>query len=199
MNVKIKKYFIIAAVFFMLLSAALGSLIIYSRKNPEVTPSTEYVLSAWTWTNPYTYTDVTIPPGWQEVTTDQLQETLLALSHQTGRSLVYLIYEETIEPISLDEFVEAMQPANQKELGTEEFKPEIFTDGQEYYYAGGAKYFGDNLVVTKVFIWSDQINHFWRAVSITNMEFKQLEYEADQLINILIESTKQSFAPEDRK
>lgn len=146
--------------------------------------------SPWIWENPYTYKEVSIPAEWQIAEGEQLQETLLTLTHETGRSLVYIIYEETVDPMSLPEFVEAMKAANQEELGTGEFNVDHDENGEEVYRSGGARYFGDILVATKVRIWSDEVNHFWRSIAMTNMEYKELEFETDRLIDILADSTK---------
>lgn len=146
--------------------------------------------SPWIWENPYTYKEVSIPAEWQIAEGEQLEETLLTLTHETGRSLVYIIYEETVDPMSLAEFVEAMKAANQEELGTGEFDAVHDKNGEEVYRSGGARYFGDILVATKVRIWSDEVNHFWRSVSMTNMEYKELEFETDRLLDILADSTQ---------
>lgn len=151
--------------------------------------SDETPVSDWNWQNPYTFKDVPIPGEWQIATGDQFEDTLLALSHNTGRSLVYLVYEVTLDPMSLEDYVEAMQASNREELGTEEFKVYRDEHGQEFYVAGGAKYFGDNLVVSKVHIWSNKADHFWRSVTMTNIEYREVEYDADHLAELLIDST----------
>lgn len=146
--------------------------------------------SPWVWENPYTGRKVTIPAEWRKAEGKQIQDTLLALTHATGKSVVYIIYEESADQMSLQEFVDVMNKANQMELGTGDFESRTDEDGQDYYYSGGAKYLGDNLVNTSVRIWSDQPDHFWRTVSMTNSEYRELGFDAEQVLNLLIQSTK---------
>lgn len=161
------------------------------RKEREPTEaSTSRVSAPWEWENPYTGRKVTIPGQWRKAKGEQVKDTLLALTNETGESVVYIIYETSAETMSLEEYVDVMKTANQKELGTGEFEVRSDKDGQEYYHAGGAKYFGDNLVNTSVRIWSDRPNHFWRSVSMTNSDYRELGFDAQQLVDLLVQSTK---------
>jgi len=147
-------------------------------------------ISSWVWENPYTGRVVTIPAEWHKAEGKQIQDTLLALTHETGKSVVYIIYEESSETMSLQEYVDVMDKANQTELGTGDFEVRFDKDGLEYFYAGGAKYFGDSLVNTSVRIWSDHPDHFWRAVSMTNSDYRELGFDAEQVLDLLSQSTK---------
>lgn len=146
--------------------------------------------SSWVWENPYTSKKATIPGEWQKAQGGQLKNTLLTLAHVTGKSIVYIIYETSSSPMSLQEYVDVMKTSNNKELGTDDFELRSRQDGQEYYYAGGAKYFGDDLVNTSVRIWSDQPDHFWRTVSMTNSDYKELGFDADKVLDLLIQTTE---------
>ena len=144
----------------------------------------------WVWENPYTSKKVTIPGEWHKAQGGQLQDTLLTLAHETGKSIVYIIYETSNGSMSLQEYADVMKASNQKELGVGDFEARTDQDGQEYYYAGGAKYYGDNLVNTSVRIWSDQPDHFWRSVSMTNSDYRELGFDAEKVLDLLIQTTR---------
>ena len=146
--------------------------------------------SSWEWENPYTGRTVTIPGQWRKAQGEQVKDTLLTLSHETGKSVVYIIYETSAVPMSMQEYVNAMKNANTTELGTDDFETRTDKDGQEYYFAAGAKYFGDNLINTSVRIWSDRTDHFWRTVTMTNSDYRELGFDAQQVLDLLIQSTK---------
>lgn len=173
----------------MLLAIVSGYLADRNNPAPVTVSLPQMSTSAWEWENPYTFRLVSIPADWQRASTDALSVTVLALSHATERSLVYLTYEETIDVMSLEEYVEFMRPANNRELGTEEFSTTLDEQGREVFVSSGAKYFDDKLVLTNIRIWSDQPSHFWRSVSITDAEYRDLEYRALDLLQRLEEST----------
>lgn len=190
---KLKYLYIIGGV----LTALLASASLYLLKKPD---NLNYEVGAsdnssppWLWENPYTYRKISIPGDWQVARSQELKETTLALSHRTGKSLVYIIYEAAVNPMSLHEYVEAMNAANEKELGTGEFAVNRSESGQDIYQAGGARNFDDNLVVTNVRIWSNDENYFWRSVSITDIEYREIEYDAEKIMDLLYESTRQEL------
>lgn len=158
-----------------------------SQKQVEVSSSSDK--PGWVWENPYTFKKVTIPGQWQKTQAKQVKDTLLALEHESGKSVVYIVYETSEKPMSLKEYVKVMKKANTRELGTSDFEKRSDKDGREYYYAGGAKYFGDELVNTRVRIWSDKADHFWRMVSMTNGDYEELDYDAKGVEELLYQTT----------
>ena len=170
---------------------ALVMLHLANRKSQEqVVVSSSSDKPGWVWENPYTFNKVTIPGQWRKTQAKQVKDTLLALAHESGKSVVYIIYETSKNALSLKEYVDLMKTANHQELGTSDFEKRSDKDGQEYYYAGGAKYFGDNLVNTSVRIWSDKADHFWRMVSMTNGDYEELDYDAKQVEDLLYQSSR---------
>lgn len=159
------------------------------KAHEQVVVSSSSNKPSWVWENPYTFKKVPIPGQWQKTQARQVKDTLLALAHESGKSLVYIIYETSEKPMSLKEYVKLMKKANTQELGTGDFKKRSDQDGRKFYYAGGAKYFGDNLVNTSVRIWSDKANHFWRMVSMTNGDYEELDYDARRVEGLLYQST----------
>lgn len=157
--------------------------------NQAGSPKPEKDIS-WQWENPYTGRKVTIPGQWREARGEQLKDTLLALTHETGKSIVYIIYETSADSMSLQEYVNVMKDSNRTELGTEDFQARSDEDGQEFYLAKGGKYFGDSLVNTGVRIWSDRPDHFWRLVSMTDSDYRELGFDAEHVLELLIQSTK---------
>jgi len=151
---------------------------------PDVT-----AVSSWTWENPYTSKQAVIPSGWKKVENEQLHDAVLALQHESGKGLIYITYDEPVNNLSLPEYIEAVKPMNQKEFGVSEFAKTIDKDAREFYQAEGAKYMGDNLVSVDIRIWSDGSNGFWETVEMTNMEYKTIEYDGRELVEILTKTT----------
>ena len=185
-----KKFLLTAGIVILLVLLGLGYYGLRQNEPVNVTVSQAGSSSPdWRWENPFTFRSISIPSGWQQANNEALESTVLALSHATGRSLVYLTYEEAIEAMTLEEYVDVMRTANNEELGTEEFSAVQDNQGREVFVSSGARYFSDNLVVTNIRIWSDQPNHFWRSVSITDAEYRDLEYRAVELLEQLASST----------
>ena len=172
----------------------ISGLFLLSRDNQQIKHGTGISVTrnnaSWAWENPYTNKKVTIPGDWQKAQGGQLQDTLLTLAHTTGKSIVYIIYETSTDSMSLLDYVDVMKTSNQTELGVGDFEVRSDQNGQEYYYAGGAKYFGEDLVNTSVRIWSDQPDHFWRTVSMTNSDYKELGFDAEKVQELLIQTTQ---------
>lgn len=177
-----------------ILAALVLGLVLHHRADRKNKVSTaagvSQASSPWDWENPYTNRTATIPGDWQKAQGEQAQHTLLTLAHETGKSVVYIIYETSDNPMSLQEYVDVMKKSNQKELGVGDFEKRSDQDGKDYYYAGGAKYFGDDLVNTSVRIWSDRPDHFWRTVSMTNNDYRELGFDADKVLELLVQTTQ---------
>lgn len=177
----------------ILITLIAGALYVYednsSKKDMDTVITPDQDEQFWVWENPYTFKSVSLPTDWKVVEGEGVQEALLALQHRTGKSLIYILNEEGIEVITLEEYVESLTTTSQEELGFEQF--EVITDefGNDIYQGSGAKYLGENLVGTYIRIWSSETNHFWRAVAMTNMEYKSLEFSARELIQLLEGST----------
>ena len=187
------KKILLIAVPAILAALVLGLVMVNRSARSNRAPAGEAVSRSsvpWDWENPYTERKATIPGEWQQAQGDQAQDTLLTLTHESGKSVVYIIYETSDEQMSLQEYVDVMKQSNQKELGIGDFETRTDQDGQEYYYAGGAKYFGDSLVNTSVRIWSDQPDHFWRSVSMTNADYRELGFDAEKVLELLIHTTE---------
>lgn len=145
--------------------------------------------ASWTWKNPYTFKQAVIPAGWSRIKTGQFQDAVLALQHETGKSLIYIIYDKPVNQMTLEEYIDAVKPMNQKEYGITEFTAATDKSGKEIYEAEGGKYMGDNLVGIDIRIWSDGSDSFWESVETTDMEYKNLEYNAKELVTALAETT----------
>jgi hypothetical protein len=48
---------------------------------------------------------------------------------------------------------------------------------------------GDSLVGVDIRIWSDGVNGFWETVVMTDLEYKTIEYDARELVNVVAETT----------
>jgi|GEM_PF-3275463 len=46
------------------------------------------------------------------------------------------------------------------------------------------------MVGSRVSIWGNEPNIFWRSVMMTNLEYKELEFELKNLVEMLEESSK---------
>jgi len=146
-------------------------------------------VSSWSWENPYTFKRAVIPSGWKKVENEQLRDAVLALQHESGKCLIYITYDESVNNLSLPEYIDAVKPMNQKEFGVSEFTKTSGKDAREFYQAEGAKYMGDSLVSVDIRIWGDGSNGYWETVVITNMEYKTIEYDARELLEVLTETT----------
>ena len=144
---------------------------------------------SWTWENPYTFKRVLVPSTWKQVTNPNLTDTVLTLQHESSKSLVYILYEEPVEYMTLSEYMDVIKPMNKTEFGIEEFDTAKDKNGLQYYYAESARYLGNNLVGIKVRIWNDGLNSFWETVQMTDIEYKSIEYDANELVEKLIETT----------
>ena len=120
---------------------------------------------------------------------EQMQEAMLSVQHSSGRSLVYIMNEESLENLSLEEYLDAVKPQISSELGIDDF--DIIEDLEigQYAEANGAKYMGNTLAGTYIRLWLGDDREFWRTASITNMEYKSLEYEARELVEMLMISS----------
>lgn len=145
--------------------------------------------SSWTWNNPYTFKQVVIPPGWKKIENDQLRDAVLALQHESGKCLIYITYDESVNNLSLPEYIDAVKPMNQKEFGIDDFKKMTDKNGREYYLGEGAKYMGNNLVNVDIHIWSDGSNGFWETVVTVDAEYKTIEYTAGEIVDQLTKTT----------
>ena len=145
--------------------------------------------TSWTWENPYTFKKVVIPPGWKKVENDQLRDAVLALQHESGKCLIYITYDESVNNLSLPEYINAVKPMNQKEFGIDDFKKVTGKNGWVYYLGEGAKYMGKSLVNVDIRIWSDGSDGFWETVVTVDMEYKSIEYTAGEIVQLLAETT----------
>ena len=145
--------------------------------------------SSWTWENPYTFKQAVIPSDWEKVDNEHLRDAVLALQHVSGKCLIYITYDESVNNLSLPEYIDAVKPMNEKEFGVSEFAETTGKDARQVYQAQGAKYMGDSLVGVDIRIWGDGSNGYWETVVMTNMEYKTIEYDARELVEILTETT----------
>ena len=153
-------------------------------------PSPEMVINEpWSWENPYSFESITILEGWRQTNSEQLQEAMLTLQHSSGRSLVYIMNGESLDNLSLEEYLDVIKPFLSSELGIDQFDTIEDPEMGQYAQASGAKYMGDTLAGTYIRIWMIGEREFWRSVSITNMEYKSLEYEARGLVELLMKSS----------
>ena len=167
--------------------------LLISQQLKEITPKQTESNSDntnWVWENPVTFKKISIPSAWQKAEGAGTEETLLTLAHQTGKSLINIINEETLEDISLADYVEALQDSNQQELGTSEFETIETIDGVQLYLSEGSRYINEKIVGSRVSIWSYEPNNFWRSMMMTNLEYKELEFESKKLVKMLEDSSK---------
>ena len=155
----------------------------------ERVDSTTALAAAWAWKNPYTFKQALIPAEWSRIESKQFKDAVLALQHESGKSLIYITYDKPVNQMTLQEYIDAVKPMNQKEYGITDFKAVNDNNGRKFYEAGGAKYMGDSLVGIDIRIWSDGSDSFWESVETTNMDYKNLEYDAKELANTLAETT----------
>lgn len=141
----------------------------------------------WTWTNPVTAGEVAIPSVWQKTEDKVNKEALLTLTHNSGKSLIYMVYETSSENMSLSEYAGGAKNSLQKGLGIDQF--ELRDEEYRFYEAEGAELFGEVVAETRVRIWSDKGNRFWQAVVITDQDYRDLEYEAREIVDSLMETT----------
>lgn len=137
----------------------------------------------WTWKNPITQKTATLPPDWKVAEGKSIQGAVLTLTHWTGKGLIYLVHEETMENVTLQEFVEARQDSIKKELGIERLDKS--GEEQDSYTGEGAKLFGKAVVETRVRIWRPAPHKFWRASMIIDSEYKKLKYDAGKIVDLL--------------
>ena len=172
---------ILTLVWFYILT---GKTSVDERTESDTPPAT-----SWAWKNPYTSKQAVIPAGWSRIKSEQFKDAVLALQHDTGKSLIYITYDKPVNQMTLEEYIDAVKPMNQKEYGITEFTAATDKSGREIFEAEGAKYMGDNLVGIDIRIWSDGSDSFWETVETTDMEYKALEYDAKELVNTLAETT----------
>ena len=96
-------------------------------------------VSSWAWKNPYTFKQALVPAGWSRIESEQFRDAVLALQHESGKSLIYITYDNPVNQMTLEEYVDAVQPMDQKEYGVTEFKAMTDKSGREFYEADGAK------------------------------------------------------------
>ena len=159
------------------------------RIEGEEAATSTATVSSWTWENPYTFKQLVIPSGWNKVENEQLRDAVLALQHDSGKCLIYITYDESVSNLALAEYIDAVTPMNQKEFGITEFTKVTGRGAKEIYQAEGAKYMGDSLVGVDIRIWSDGFNGFWETVVMTDLEYKTIEYDARELVNVVAETT----------
>lgn len=143
----------------------------------------------WTWKNPVTSGEVSIPSGWKQTENTVYEDALLTLTHNSGKSLVYISHKETSGDMSLYEYVAGMEGSTQDQLGIGQF--EVVDNEYRFYEAEGAELFGKVVAETRVRIWSDGGDNFWESVTITDQDYKDLEYEAMDVVELLMETTVQ--------
>ena len=141
----------------------------------------------WTWENPLTGKSATIPPDWKQVKQEDVPDAVLTLTHKTDKCLLYLVHEENPDDVSLQEYVEARGDTMRRELAIEKLEP---VPGGESYQGVGAKLFGGVVAGTKVITWRSKPHHFWRAATITDPDYKYLEFEAGKIIDSLRKTTQ---------
>ena len=141
----------------------------------------------WVWTNPITLETATIPATWQAAESGSTGGTEVTLQHWTGRSVVYLVHEQTDDELTLPEYVAARDDVIERELGIEEVES---TWGSSRYFQGqGARLLGNEVANTRVRIWRQDPTTFWRAAGISDTEYRELEYDAERIISLLMETT----------
>ena len=143
----------------------------------------------WTWENPLTGKAATIPPGWKQATDQGIEGAVLTLTHKTDKCLLYLVHEENPDDVSLQEYVEARKDTMRRELAIEKLEPT--PGGEESYEGKGAKLFGGAIAGTRVLIWRSKPRNFWRAATITDPDYKYLEFDAGKIIDSLKKTTQQ--------
>lgn len=165
--------------------------ILTGKTNTDERVESKTVLAAaWAWKNPHTFKQALIPAAWSRIETEQFKDAVLALQHESGKSLLYLTYDQPVNQMTLQEYIDAVQPMNQKEYGITEFIAVTDKNGREIYEAESAKYMGNKLVGIDIRIWSDGSDSFWETVETTDMDYKNLEYDAKELANTLAETTR---------
>ena len=142
---------------------------------------------AWTWQNPVTLEQITIPPEWTRAKGQNVQGSVLTLTHWTGKCLLYLVHEQSADDVTLAEFVAARKKEIMDELGID--KVESVTGKNGYYQGVGAKLLGGVVADTQVRIWRGKPGNFWRAATITDSDYKNLEYEARNIFDLLMTTT----------
>lgn len=142
----------------------------------------------WKWSNPITKEIVYIDSSWvEQKKTDESPETLLALIHKTGNSIIYLIYENFEYDISLPAYVDALKEVKQEILGLVDFS--LDSDNGYYSSFGKFDYEGD-IMDSYVRAWSDNNKNFWHFVVITDADSKGSADDTAKILTSLIKSTK---------
>jgi hypothetical protein len=141
----------------------------------------------WTWENPLTGKTATIPADWKEAKEEAVQGTVLTLTHKTDKCLLYLVHEENADDVSLQEYIAARGDTMRRELAIEKLEP---APGGDSYEGEGAKLFQRIVADTKVIIWRSSPRHFWRAATITDPDYKYLEFDARNIIESLRKTTQ---------
>lgn len=141
----------------------------------------------WTWKNPVTSGETSIPPDWKQTENTVYEGALLTITHKSGKSLVYISHEEVSGDMSLHEYVAGVEDSIRDQLGIDQF--EAVDKDYRFYEAEGAELFGEVVAETRVRIWRSGGDDFWEAVTITDQDYKDLEYEAMDIINMLAETT----------
>lgn len=143
----------------------------------------------WTWKNPATSGEAAIPPDWEQTENRVYEGALLTLAHSSGKSLVYISREKAPDEMSLYEYVDNVGGSIQDQLGIGQF--EAVDNEYRFYEAEGAELFGKVVAETRVRIWSPERGSFWEAVTITDQDYKDLEYESVDIVELLMETTLQ--------
>jgi len=141
----------------------------------------------WAWENTLTGKSATIPADWKQEKAEDFQGTVLTLTHKSGKSLIYLVHEENADDVSLQEYVEARGDTMRRELAIEKLEP---APSGESYQGEGAKLFQRAIAGTQVLIWRSRPHQFWRAATITDPDYKYLEFEAGKIIASLRQTTQ---------
>ncbi|MEX2524617.1 MAG: hypothetical protein WD750_06640 [Gammaproteobacteria bacterium] len=143
--------------------------------------------SHWTWKNPVTSGETSIQSGWKQTENTVYEGALLTITHKSGKSLVYISHEKVSGDMSLYDYVAGVEDSMQDQLGIGQF--EAVDEEYRFYEAEGAELFGKVVAETRVSIWRSGGDNFWEAVTITDQDYKDLEYEAVDIVNLLMGTT----------
>jgi hypothetical protein len=187
MNNYFLKIVLVSAAVVVIVSALLFTWHWYLAEQAAETAAPAAPGESWTWENPLTEKTATIPADWKEAKEEAVPGTVLTLTHKTGKSLIYLVHEENPDDVSLQEYVEARGDTMRHELAIEKLEPAA---GGDSYEGEGAKLFGGVVAGTRVIIWRSGPHHFWRAATITDPDYKYLEFDAKKIIGSLRQSTQ---------
>jgi len=142
----------------------------------------------WMWENPQTSRKALIPAEWEQAEKTVYADALLTLAHRSGKSLVYISHTQNSGARSLYEYVEDVTDLMRDQLGIGQF--EEVDNKYRFYEAKGAELFRDIVARTRVRIWRAGKDDFWESVTITDQDYKNLEYDALNITEILIGTTQ---------